>query len=293
MGRLLARPVTIAVGAGLLVCAMASCGSDGKADPADGSRGKAAAERYRAYLEESAAGLAAAVDELIGPIRSGKVPRTMSLYVIARVDYGHLEAVADSFGRLGSRINARVGAVPESELGGFHRIEKALWAEGTTRKMKPVVRQLLDDVEQLQRRLRGVGLSPARIVAFATRLLDEVSSSKLAGKEQPYADADLVDVAANLEGAEAAFEAVKPALADDGRSLRAIEARFEEIYGALSRYGTLAREPNQYRRKAAGAIFVTYSELSKGEIRQLTRPIEALAELFAQAGDQFASTRFR
>ena len=39
--------------------------------------------------------------------------------------------MAESFGDLDPRIDARENDVPASEFGGFHRIEKALWEEDT------------------------------------------------------------------------------------------------------------------------------------------------------------------
>ena len=55
-----------------------------------------------------------------------------ALYPAARIPYERIEPVAESFGDLDPRIDARENDVPPSEWGGFHRIEKALWEEGTT-----------------------------------------------------------------------------------------------------------------------------------------------------------------
>jgi hypothetical protein len=43
-------------------------------------------------------------------------------------------------------------------------------------------------------------------------LLDEVSQSKITGEEERYSKLDLVDMAADVEGSERAFAAVRPAL---------------------------------------------------------------------------------
>ena len=99
-----------------------------------------------------------------------------------------------------------------NEFGGFHGIEKALWEEDTTDGMTPVAKQLLADVEELQAKVKTVDLQAVQIANGANELLGEVSASKITGEEERYSHIDLVDFEANVEGAEAAFEAVEPLL---------------------------------------------------------------------------------
>ena len=121
--------------------------------------------------------------------------------------------MAESFGDLDPRIDARANDVPPSEFGGFHRIEKALWQEDTAAGMAPVAKQLLADVEELDgERSKTVDLQAVQIANGANELLGEVSASKITGEEERYSHIDLVDFEANVEGAEAAFEAVEPLL---------------------------------------------------------------------------------
>ena len=44
-----------------------------------------------------------------------------------------------------------------------------------------------------------------------------MSASKITGEEERYSRTDLVDFEANVQGAQAAFDAVKPILADEER----------------------------------------------------------------------------
>ena len=69
-------------------------------------------------------------------------PRPNSSTPKPRIRYERIEPVAESFGDLDPRIDARENDVPTSEFGGFHRIEKALWEEETTKGMKPVAEEL-------------------------------------------------------------------------------------------------------------------------------------------------------
>ena len=144
------------------------------------------------------------------------VARAKSLYPAARIPYERIEPVAESFGDLDPRIDARANDVPPSEFGGFHRIEKALWEEGTTKGMTPVAKQLLADVEELRQKVKGVDLQAVQIANGANELLGEVSASKITGEEERYSHIDLVDFVANVEGSEAAFESVEPLLGQEG-----------------------------------------------------------------------------
>ena len=87
---------------------------------------------------------------------AGKVVQAKALYPAARIRYERVEPVAESFGDLDPRIDARENDVPPSEWGGFHRIEKALWQKGTADGMSPVARQLLADVKELQTKVKTV-----------------------------------------------------------------------------------------------------------------------------------------
>jgi iron uptake system component EfeO len=117
------------------------------------AKGSAAADKavagYREYLEENADELVAKTKPLAAAVEAGDTARAMSLYVAARVPYERIEPVAESFGSLDPRIDARENDVPASEFEGFHRVEKALWQEGTAKGMAPVAKQLQADVEEL------------------------------------------------------------------------------------------------------------------------------------------------
>ena len=81
---------------------------------------------------------------------AGEIDKAKPLYPAPRIHYERIEPVAESFGDLDPRIDARANDVPPSEFGGFHRIEKALWEEATTKGMAPVAEGLLEDVEELR-----------------------------------------------------------------------------------------------------------------------------------------------
>src|SRR4051812_5887529 len=241
------------------------------------AKADAAVADYREYLEQNADELVAKTKPFVAAVQAGDVAKAKSLYASARTPYERIEPVAESFGDLDPRIDARENDVPASEFGGFHRIEKALWEEGTAKGMAPVAKQLQADVEELAAKVETVDLQAVQIANGANELLGEVSASKITGEEERYSHTDLVDFEANVEGAEAAFEAVKPLLDKTDPQLSGeIEADFKMVFAAL--------EP--YRQ---GNGFVSYTELTKADTRKLAQSIDTLAEKLSQVPAAIAS----
>ncbi len=238
------------------------------------AKADAAVAQYREYLEENADELVAKTKPFVAAVVAGDNARAMALYAPARVPYERIEPVAESFGDLDPRIDARENDVPASEFEGFHRIEKALWLEEGQMEvdvdMAPTAKQLQKDVEELAGKVETVELQAVQIANGANELLGEVSASKITGEEERYSHTDLVDFEANVEGAEAAFEAVKPLLDESDPELSGeIEADFKAVFAEL--------EP--YRQ---GNGFVSYTELTKADTRKLARSIDTLAEKLSQ-----------
>jgi iron uptake system component EfeO len=241
------------------------------------AEGDAAVASYREYLEQNTAELVDKTKPFVAAVIAGDVAEAKSLYPAARIPYERIEPVAESFGDLDPRIDARENDVPASEFGGFHRIEKALWEEGTTAGMAPVAKQLQADVGELAEKVETVKLQAVQIANGANELLGEVSASKITGEEERYSHIDLVDFEANVEGAEAAFEAVKPLLdKTDPELWGEIEADFKAVFAEL--------EP--YRR---GNGFVSYNELTKADTRKLAQSIDTLAEKLSEVPAAIAS----
>jgi len=231
---------------------------------------EAAVTEYRRYLEQNADDLVAETRPFVAAVAAGDVERAKSLYPAARIPYERIEPVAESFGDLDPRIDARENDVPRSEWGGFHMIEKALWKEGTAKGMAPVAERLLADVEVLGAKVGAAELQAVQIGNGANELLGEVSASKITGEEERYSHIDLVDFKANVEGSEAAFEAVEPLLSSkDPKLAKEIEADFDKVYAALKPYET-----------ADG--FVSYEDLTKADTRKLAQSIDTLAEKLSQ-----------
>ncbi|HVX32445.1 MAG TPA: iron uptake system protein EfeO [Solirubrobacterales bacterium] len=238
---------------------------------------KAIAE-YRSYLEQNTHELTAKTKPFVAAVVAGEVEEAKELYAAARIPYERVEPVAESFGDLDPRIDARESDVRPSEFGGFHRIEKALWEEESLKGMKPVAEELLANVEELEEKVKGVKLQAVQIANGANELLTEVSTSKITGEEERYSHIDLVDFKANVEGSEDAFATVAPLMEkQDPKLVKEIEADFAAVYAALRPYET---------SKSPG--FVLYGELSKADTRKLAQVIDTLAENLALVPAQIA-----
>ena len=221
---------------------------------------------YLTFVQQNAATLVSRVNTFVKAVEDGDIERAKALFAWAREPYEAIEPVAESFGELDPAIDARENDVPDDEWTGFHRIEKALWVDGSLDGMSPVAQKLADDVAGLQELVATVELDPARIANGATELLGEVSNSKITGEEDRYSHTDLWDFQANVDGARAAFTALQalivsrdPALAEE------LRRRFAEVDEALDPYRT-------------GDGFVLYTDLTNDDTRALSRVIDALAE---------------
>jgi deferrochelatase/peroxidase EfeB len=223
-------------------------------------------DAYRAFLERQTAALVGGVQSLRSALGRGDLAAARRAYAVARVPYERVEPVAESFGDLDPRIDARANDVPKSKWTGFHPIERRLWVQKTTEGTAKLADGLVTDSRELQRLVRTVKLEPAQVGNGANELLGEVSKSKITGEEERYSHIDLLDFQANVEGARAAFDAIRPALAGrDPALVTEIERRFGLVDAAL-------------RPHARGDGFVPYTELRKPQVRRLSVVIDALAE---------------
>jgi iron uptake system component EfeO len=256
---------------------VSGCGSDdssggtqAQATSSDSVGSQEATDRYRRYLVEQTGLLVDRTRAFVKALNYGNVEQAKRLYPTTRMPYEAVEPVAESFGTLDPDIDAREGDVPAASFRGFHRIEKALWLDNTTKGVRSVAAKLLADIKRLQALVYTIKLEPAQVANGANELLTEVSSSKITGEEERYSHTDLWDFEANVQGSQAAYDSVKPLLVQqDPQLAKEIDQRFAEVEEAL----------RPYRR---GDGFVLYSELSEQDKRRLAQSIDALAEPISQ-----------
>lgn len=240
---------------------------------ADSAELRAATEEYEVYVVSQADELVGETRDFTEAVAAGDVEEAKRQYAPARVPWERIEPIAATLGDLDPRIDAREGDVPEDEWGGFHRIEQALWEENTTEGMEGYAEQLQSDVEEIRREAEDLDLAPEDLVVGSIELLNEVSAGKITGEEERYSHTDLYDIQANVEGSEAAYNALEPALREQDAELAdEIDARFEDVYSTL----------DPYREGENG--WAPYTELDEADRRELSQAVDALAEPLSQVG---------
>jgi iron uptake system component EfeO len=253
------------LGSGATPGSLTVTGVAGEASDESGLAEEAVAA-YRSYVEDQAAQLTSRTRLFVEAIHDGDLQKARSLFAWAREPYERIEPIAESFGDLDPRIDAREGDVPAETWTGFHRIEQALWVDESLEGTEELADALLGDVHTLEDQIATVELQPAQIANGATELLNEVSSSKITGEEDRYSHTDLWDFQANVDGAHAAFVAVQHLLASQDPALvEEIEGRFVDVQRSLDPY-------------RVGGGFVLYTNLAEADTRGLAQSINALAE---------------
>jgi iron uptake system component EfeO len=232
----------------------------------------AAARKYQDYVDVQSELLVDRTEGFVAAVKAGDVEEAKELYAPSRVPWERIEPIAEKFGTLDPEVDAREGDVPDRQWTGFHRIEQALWVEDTTEGQAEYASELMSDVRRLERKVDNVRLQASDPVFGAVELLNEVSATKITGEEERYSHTDLYDIAANVEGAEVAFEFVKPVVERQNPELVAeIEASFAD----------LEREMEPYRRDDG---WVSYEKLDESERRVLSQKVDALAEPLSRVG---------
>ena len=226
-----------------------------------------AATDYQRYVRSQTAALIDRTTAFVQAVKDGDVEGAKALSPVARGYWERIEPVAESFGDLDPKIDGRDGDQAEGqEFTGFHRIEQALWETGDVSDMGPIADRLLADVEELVARADDTTLAPLQLANGAKALLDEVATGKITGEEERYSHTDLWDFAANLEGSQAAVQALRPYLEDADPDLVAeIDDRFASTEAELE----------QYRD---GDGWVLHDQLTDEQLRGLSDAITALTE---------------
>lgn len=233
---------------------------------------KGVTDEYRKYAIGEIEEFVKATEAFTTAVKNGDIEKAKEIYPTARMYYERAEPIAEVFGDLDPKIDAREGDVPEAEWGGYHRIEKGLWIENTTTGYEQYADQLMKDVNLLRAKVETVEVTPEMLITGAVDLLNEVSTSKVTGEEDRYSHTDLYDFAANLEGADKIYQLLKPALEKkDANVSKEIEASFTDVYNLL----------NKHKQDTA---YKLYTDLSQEEVKELSQAIDALAEPLSQIG---------
>jgi iron uptake system component EfeO len=236
----------------------------------------AGTRQYTAYVKEQTDQLVTGTKAFAEAYAAGDATKARGLYAATRMHWERIEPVAEQFGDLDPKLDAREADLePGQEWTGWHRAEKDLFPPSaytalTAAERAALASRLVADTEELARRTRTVKLSADKLGNGAKELLDEVATGKVTGEEEIWSHTDLWDFQANVDGARVAYESLKPALQSKDPALAGVlEAKFAALQAGLRKHST-------------GEGFAYYNELSQAEVQQLASLVDALGEPLAK-----------
>lgn len=237
-------------------------------------------QAYKEFVVTQIDQLVTDTEKFVGYLKAGDVQNAKKIYPLARMYFERSEPIAESFGDLDPRIDARLTDLiedgkAEKDWSGFHKIEKILWETNSTKGTEATADQLLKDVKELRAKIPTAEVTPDLMITGAVDLLNEVSTNKVTGEEEIFSKTDLFDFKANIEGAEKIYDLFKPQLAKKNPKLtKEIADRFADVNALLDKH-------NQAK---GGFDYVGYDKLSANEIKALAEAVNKLGEPLAQMG---------
>jgi iron uptake system component EfeO len=234
---------------------------------------------YADWVRTETAALLSGTDRFVTAYKAGNDERARSLYAPTRMHWEAIEPVAESFGDLDPKTDAREADLEEGqEWTGWHLIEKDLWPQDAGADYEPLTSvdrakyadQLLADLQTLGTEVQDATYSGEQIANGAKELLDEVATGKVTGEEETWSHTDLYDFQANVDGAKHAFDVLQPVVKQTEPEL---EAEIAEAFTSLLALLDGARE---------GKGFVSHESVTDEQRKTISDAVNALSEPLAK-----------
>ena len=233
---------------------------------------------YKKYVEGQIDMLLKDTENFAQLLKTGKLDEAKKVYPLIRMAYERSEPIAESFGESDIKIDYRLVDFKEefkNEEGwkDFHRIEKILWEQNTTKGTEKYAEDLVNDIKELKAKIATIEVTPDLMVTGAIDLLNEVSTQKITGEEEVFSHTDLYDFRANIEGAQKIFELFRPKLEQkDAKLVTTLDTEFKAVNALLDKYMT---DDKHYK---------LYTELTKEDTKALAEAVTKLGEPLSQMG---------
>ncbi|MGP9315647.1 iron uptake system protein EfeO [Yersinia pseudotuberculosis] len=229
---------------------------------------------YKVYVTQEVAQLVSQTKAFTDAVKAGDLALARKLYAPTRQHYERIEPIAELFSDLDGSIDAREDDFEQKsadpKFTGFHRLEKILFGDNTTKGADKIADLLYQDTLELQKRIAGLTFAPNKVVGGAAGLIEEVAASKISGEEDRYSRTDLWDFQANVDGAQKIVNLLRPLLEKaDKPLLQKIDANFNTVDSVLAKYRTKEG-------------YESYEKLTDADRNAMKGPITALAEDLAQ-----------
>lgn len=249
---------------------------------------------YAHYVRINVDAMVTAVQRLQQAIDAGDLDKARKLYPQARKFYERIEVdvegyrlpgyeITDNRGSLDYLIDMRASNLdPKVGWHGFHAIERALFKyDEITDQTKALAAELVATVEKLDEVAQQLTFRPEDLANGAAALLEEVMSGKITGEEEAFSHYDLLDFAANVEGAQQAFAFLKPGLQEiDPQLTKQVAQQFQQVKDMLATY----QDPD-----VPGGYVLYTEELRKADAEKLSRAIQALQEPLSKIAEKVAT----
>ncbi|MCY0958454.1 iron uptake system protein EfeO [Streptomyces sp. H27-H5] len=231
----------------------------------------AAVAGYRKYVQAQADETLPKAQAFADAVKAGDVEAAKKAYAVSRIGWERTEPVAESFGDLDPKVDLREADLEANqEWTGWHTLEKAVFKDGKLGEPeKKLADTLMADLTVWQKKVGTAEITPTSMANGAKELLDEVATGKVTGEEEFFSHTDLVDFKANVEGAEKAYQLLKPvASKNDPELAKTLDTRFAALNTLL----------DKYRADKTGYDFVSYDKVGEAERKELSDAVNALAE---------------
>jgi iron uptake system component EfeO len=249
---------------------------------------------YAAYVTQEVTNMISATNSLKTAVDSGDLASAQNAYGLARPYYERVESDVDGFilpgfgatdnaGNLDYLIDMRASNLdPAVGWHGFHAVERDLFeAKTITASTKQLAAELASNVQRLDALTKSLSYKPEDLANGASDLLEEVQSNKITGEEEAYSHIDLVDFAANVEGAQQAFAYLQPGLNKiDPTLTKSIVTQFAAVNTLLDKY----KDPT-----ALGGYVSYTAALRASDGPTLSAAVEALHEQLATIAAKVAT----
>jgi iron uptake system component EfeO len=226
---------------------------------------------YKVYVTGEVNELVDKTKIFVDAIKAGKIDAAKAAYAPAHLHYERIEPIAELFSDLDGSMDSREDDFEKKAADpaflGFHRLEKAIYADHTTADMGPVADKLMVDALDLQKRLTDLAITPKAMIGGAADLIEEVASKKISGEEDRYSRSDLWDFAANIDGAQKIVALLRPLVEKRDPTLdKRVRENFAKVDALLAKY------------KTGTESFESYEKLSDQDRNGLKGPVTTLAE---------------
>jgi iron uptake system component EfeO len=235
---------------------------------------------YKTFVIAQVDDTIAKTQKFVDAVKAGDVEKAKELYAPSRVGWETIEPVAEKFGDIDPKVDAREADLKPEEKkdwSGWHLLEKALWKDGSVKGKEKYGDQLLADLGTLKSRLPGLTLDPVNDMAGgAKELLDEVATGKVTGEEEAFSHTDLVDFKANVDGAKKIYDLLKPVVQErDAQLAEDLDANFADVEALLKKH-------------EKGDGYVSYDKVGKDDRKKLADAVNALGEPLSKLAEAVA-----